>query len=289
MDESAAPRPIPVDDPDVSDVRPSGSIDDVRDEVLPIISMPTSVRSVALTVLTVIAATWALYVMRTLLVPLLLGIIISLVLSPLVDGLQRIRLPRALGAALVLMMLVGTVGTFGYHVSEPASALADDLPRVARRVREAIVRTAADQQSAVANLQEAADELTAAPAAAPRERARAQPVRVVEPPAQLRDYVTAGTGVVAQVLLVFFLVFFLLSAGDLYKRKLVKLTGPSLSRKKITVQIIDEINGQMGVYLRTLVLVSTIVGLATWLAYLYVGMPNAAVWGLLAGNANVVP
>ena len=172
MDESAAPRPIPVDDPDVSDVRPSGSIDDVRDEVLPIISMPTSVRSVALTVLTVIAATWALYVMRTLLVPLLLGIIISLVLSPLVDGLQRIRLPRALGAALVLMMLVGTVGTFGYHVSEPASALADDLPRVARRVREAIVRTAADQQSAVANLQEAADELTAAPAAAPREGRR---------------------------------------------------------------------------------------------------------------------
>lgn len=289
MDESAAPRPIPVDDPDVSDVPPSGSIDDVRNEVLPTISMPTSVRSMALTVLMVIAATWALYVMKTLLVPLLLGIIISLVLSPLVDGLQRIRLPRALGAALVLTLLVGTLGTFGYHVSEPASALADDLPRVARRVREAVVRTAAGRQSAMANLQEAADELTAASTAAPRERVRAQPVRVVEPPAQLRDYVTAGTGVVAQVLLVFFLVFFLLSAGDLYKRKLVKLTGPSLSRKKITVQIIDEINDQMGVYLRTLVLVSTIVGLATWLAYLYVGMPNAAVWGLLAGIANVVP
>jgi predicted PurR-regulated permease PerM len=289
MDESAAPRPIPVDDPDVSDVRPSGSVDDVRNEVLPTVSIHTNVRSLTLTVLTVIAVTWALYVMKTLLVPLLLGIIISLVLSPVVEGLRRIRLPRAAGAALVLAMLVGTLGTFGYHVSAPASALAEDLPRVARRVREVLVRTTAGRQSTVANLQEAADELTAATATAPRERVRAQPVRVVEPPAQLRDYVTAGTGVVAQVLLVFFLVFFLLSAGDLYKRKLVKLTGPSLSRKKITVQIIDEINDQIGAYLRTLVFVSTIVGVATWLSYLYLGMPNAAVWGLLAGIANVIP
>ena len=69
-------------------------------------------------------------------------------------------------------------------------------------------------------------------------------MRVVEPPARLRDYVATGTGIAAQVLMVFFLVFFLLSAGDLYKRKFVKLTGPSLSRKKITVQIIDEINEQ---------------------------------------------
>ena len=112
---------------------------------------------------------------------------------------------------------------------------------------------------------------------------------MVEPPARLRDYVATGTGIAAQVLMVFFLVFFLLSAGDLYKRKFVKLTGPSLSRKKITVQIIDEINEQIGVYLRTLVVVSSIVGIATWLAYLAVGMPNAAVWGLLAGVANVVP
>ncbi len=69
----------------------------------------------------------------------------------------------------------------------------------------------------------------------------------------------------------------------------MKLTGPSLSRKKITVQIIDEIREQIGVYLRTLVLVSTIVGIATWLAYMAVGMPNAAVWGLLAAVANAVP
>jgi predicted PurR-regulated permease PerM len=197
--------------------------------------------------------------------------------------------PRAAGAAIVLALLLVALTGIGYQLSAPAADLADELPQVARRVRQALVRTTVDRDSAMANLQEAADELTTAAAAAPRDQSGAQPVRVVDPPTRLRDYVMTGTGIAAQVLLVLFLVFFLLSAGDLYKRKFVKLTGPSLSRKKITVQIIDEIRDQIGVYLRTLVLVSALVGVATWLAYRAVGMPNAAVWGLLAGVANVVP
>jgi len=283
--------PDRANDPDVSDVRPSGSADEVRNEILPTVSL-TSVRSVTLTLIAVIAATWALYVMQSLLVPLLLGVIISLVLAPLVDGLRRAGVPRSLGAAIVLAIMVTVLGGVGYQLSEPAASLADDLPRVARRARELLVRTTQGEQGAMANLQQAAQELTQAAESAPApsaSSARAQPVRVVEPPTRLRDYVAVGTGIAAQVLMVFFLVFFLLSAGDLYKRKFVKLTGPSLSRKKITVQIIDEINDQIGVYLRTVVVVSTIVGVATWLAYLAVGMPNAAVWGLLAGVANVVP
>ncbi len=272
VDQSREP-PVPPDDADEPTV----------------VAFPGSVRSVALTIVAVVAATWALYVMKSLLVPLLLGVIISLVLAPLVDGLRRVGLPRALGAAFVLAGLVGTLGGVGYHLAEPAASLADDLPRVAREARRAIVRNAASRDGAVANIQQAAEEISQAARSGPRDRSGAQPVRVVDAPAQLRDYITAGTGIGAQVLLVFFLVFFLLSAGDLYKRKLVKLTGPSLSRKKITVQIIDEINEQIGVYLRTLVLVSTIVGIATWLGYLWVGMPNAAIWGLLAGVANGVP
>jgi predicted PurR-regulated permease PerM len=280
---------VPPDDVDVSDIRPSGSVDEVRDEALPTVSFPAGVRSVTLTVLTVIAVTWALYVMQSLLVPLLIGVIISLVLAPVVDALRRTGLPRPVGAAIVLAALVASIGGAGYQLTEPAASLAEDLPQVARRAREVLVRTTADRESAVANIQQAAEELTEAAKAAPPDRTGAQLVRVVDPPTQVRDYVTTGTGIAAQILLVFFLVFFLLSAGDLYKRKFVKLTGPSLSRKKITVQIIDEINDQIGVYLRTLVLVSSIVGTATWMAYVLVGMPNAAIWGLLAGVANVVP
>ena len=289
--EEPAVNEMPVEDtPDVANVRPGGSADVARDEVLPTVSIPTSTRSVTLTVLTVIAVTWALWVAQTLFVPLLVGVVISLVLSPIVEALRRVRLPRPVGAAIVLGLLIAVITGVGRQLSAPAADLAEDLPRVARQVRQALVRTTVARESPMANLQEAAEELTTAAAAATAaDRSGAQPVRMVEPATPLRDYVITGTGIAAQVLLVLFLVFFLLSAGDLYKRKFVKLTGPSLSRKKITVQIIDEIKDQIGVYLRTLVLVSTIVGIATWLAYMAVGMPNAAVWGLLAAVANAVP
>ena len=276
------------DAPDVADIRPAGSADLARDEALPTVSSPVNVRSIALTVLTVIALTWALWVAQTLFVPLLVGIVISLVLSPLVEGLRRVHVPRPLGATIVLSMLIASITGVGYQLSAPAADLAEELPKVARRVRLALVRSTVASESPVANLQEAAEELKNA-TQPPRDRTGAQPVRMVEAPTPLRDYVVTGTGIAAQILLVLFLVFFLLSAGDLYKRKFVKLTGPSLSRKKITVQIIDEIKDQIGVYLRTLVLVSCIVGMATWLAYLAIGMPNAAVWGCLAAVANVVP
>ena len=279
----------PQDAPDVARVPPGGSADLARDEVLPTLSMPTSIRSVSLTVLTVIAVTWALYVAQTFFVPLLIGIVISLLLAPIVELLFRARVPRPAGAAIVISLVVVMLVGVGSKLSAPAAALAEDLPRVARQIRQSLVTMTVARESPMANLQEAAAELKTAAEAAPRDRTGAQPVRVVDPPASLRDFVMTGTGIAAQVLLVLFLVFFLLSAGDLYKRKFVKLAGPSLSHKKITVQIIDEVREQIGVYLRTLAIVSAIVGIATWLAYLAVGMPNAAVWGLLAAVANVIP
>lgn len=290
MDSPDSPDPAGSQDPpDIARVRPGGSADLARDELLPTLSIPTSIRSLSLTLLTVIAVTWALYVAQTFLVPLLIGIVISLLLSPVVELLFRARVPRPAGAVIVIALVIVVFVGVSSKLSVPAAALAEDLPRVARQVRQSLVRLTVARESPMANLQEAAAELKTAAEAAPRDRTGAQPVRVVDPPTPLRDYVVTGTGIAAQVLLVLFLVFFLLSAGDLYKRKFVKLAGPSLSRKKITVQIIDEVREQIGVYLRTLVVVSGIVGLATWLAYLAVGMPNAAVWGLLAAVANVVP
>ncbi|MGI8671983.1 MAG: AI-2E family transporter [Luteitalea sp.] len=253
-------------------------------------AMAFSMRSLALTVLTTIAVIWVLYVTQSLLVPLIVGIILSLVLEPLVTGLTRVGLPRSAGAAIVLTALTAGLLGAAWQLSVPAAALADELPAVARHVRSMLARTTASRDGTVANIQEAADELATVTDAPPaRDRSGAQPVRVVEPPTRLRDYLLTGTGIAGQVLLVGFLVFFLLASGDLYKRKLVKLTGPSLTKKKITVQIIDEIDQQIGVYLRTLTAVCTLVGLATWLAYRSLGMPNAAIWGLLAAIANVVP
>jgi predicted PurR-regulated permease PerM len=266
-----------------------------NDDGAPIsIRMPVDIRSLTLTFITVVTAIWVLYVGRSLFVPILFGMGLAFVLRPAVDRLERWRLPRAAAAAVLMVMLGALVGYIGYHVSGQAKSLIQELPDAARRVSELRAKTATDSRT-MEKLQQAADELTRDEEAKQRQRdpTGAQPVRIVTPPLRVSDLLLTGSfglaSAVAQVVLVCFLVFFILASGDLFKLKLVRLTGPSLSKRKVTVQILDEMGETMSRYLRTVALVCTIVGVATWLAFLALGMPNAALWGVLAAVANTVP
>ena len=89
--------------------------------------------------------------------------------------------------------------------------------------------------------------------------------------------------------MILFLAYFLLVTGDLYKRKLVKIAGPTLSKKKVTVQILDEINQQIESFIKVQFLTSAIVAVATGAALWWFGVENFAMWGLLAGLFNSIP
>jgi predicted PurR-regulated permease PerM len=118
-------------------------------------------------------------------------------------------------------------------------------------------------------------------------------VEVVQPPFRATDYIWAGgmglLNFAGQFAMILFLVYFLLVTGDLYKRKLVKIAGPRLSHKKITVQIIDAINLQIESFIRVQVLTSFLVAVATGLVLWWFGVEQFIVWGLLAGIFNSIP
>lgn len=95
--------------------------------------------------------------------------------------------------------------------------------------------------------------------------------------------------IVSESLMVLLLTYFLLLANDLFKRKLIKNFGDTLSKKKITVQIVDQISGQIArfllVQLTTSVLVAVVTGLALW----WLGLRQAAFWGIASGVLNSIP
>jgi predicted PurR-regulated permease PerM len=86
-----------------------------------------------------------------------------------------------------------------------------------------------------------------------------------------------------------FLVFFLLSSGTHFRRRMIELVGPSLERRQITATIIDEINVQIGRFLLVRLLTAIVVAIATWAFLAWLGVPQAAVWGILAGVFNSIP
>jgi predicted PurR-regulated permease PerM len=284
--------------------------------------MPVDVRSLALVVVAALACIFALHWARALLVPILLGVMFSYALTPAVDRLQRWRVPRPVGATAVLGAVVAVIAWGGWALSDDASALVETLPQVAQKVRQGLEgqrdKTAG---SPIEKVQQAANELeraaqqtaeAAASSATPAgERARtsgraaavtpitADPPRpvtrvVVERPAfNIRDYLWSGTvGLfvfLGQVAIVLFVTLFLLASGDTFRRKMVKLAGPRLSQKKITVQALDEVTLQIERYLLVQLATSIVVGVATGLAFYALGLHNAGVWGVAAGITNLVP
>jgi len=117
---------------------------------------------------------------------------------------------------------------------------------------------------------------------------------VVERPAfSVHEYLWSGTVglfvVAGQLAIVLFVTLFLLASGDTFRRKMVKLAGPRLSQKKITVQALDEIGLQIQRYLLVQLATSVVVGVATGVVFYALGLNNAAVWGVAAGVTNLVP
>jgi predicted PurR-regulated permease PerM len=255
----------------------------------------TDVRTMSLTVIAVVVMILVLQYAQSMIIPIVLGLLISYALEPIVAMLVRLKLPRAVAAAVVVLATTAVVGSLLYSLRSEASAIVDQLPDAARRLRRIVESDQPNTVGAIQRVQRAASELEkAANAAAPPPASPGvQHVQVDPPPFSISDYLMWGSIGIAtaagQLVLILFLVYFLLASGDLYRRKMVKIAGPSLSKKKVTVQILVEIDRQIERFLLVQVFTSTIVAVATWLAFRALGLQQAGVWGVLAGVFNSIP
>jgi predicted PurR-regulated permease PerM len=238
---------------------------------------------------------------QSVLIPIVIGVLISYVLAPLVRGMERVRIPRSIGAGVAVSFFVGALGLGIYTLSDQAMATVTKIPQAAQRVRERLRNQRNQEGGALQKVQEAAKEIDKAAQEAAKADDPAggtaspgvQQVEVVPASFKATEYLwSGGMGLLAfggQFVLILFLVYFFLVTGDLYKRKLVKIAGPTLTQKKITVQILDDINGQIQNFIRVQALTSLIVAVATSAALWWFGLEQYIVWGVLAGIFNSIP
>ena len=250
----------------------------------------------ATNILALVAVLFLLKYAQDVFIPLVLACLLFYALDPVVDALQKLKVPRVLGAAVVLLSLLGGVAWTTYSVRDEALNVVENLPKAARNLRAALRPGKGAAETAINKIQRAATELDkttneAMPATpAPEGVVR---VQVEEPTLNATDFVRWGStqvvSMVSQSLMVLLLAFFLLLADDLLKRKLLKNFGTTLSRKKITLQILDQIGTQIGRFLLVQLLTSGVVALVTGLALWRLGLEQAMFWGLAAGLLNSIP
>jgi predicted PurR-regulated permease PerM len=212
---------------------------------------------VALWALTVLAALMFLRTAYELLIPVVIAVLLSYAIEPLVARLERLRVPRALGAGLVVAALVSGLAWGVYAVRDQLKEAFDALPQVTQRVGAWL---------------------------------GADSVQKVQEAAQSPELIQRGVGWIlsgaGHLTVVVFLLYFLLFSGDHFTRRFLELAGQS---RRITAQVLGEINYQIQRFLLVTAFTSAVVGISTWAVLAMMNLRQAVVWGVLAGIFNSIP
>ncbi len=262
----------------------------------PAIDFAVNARGVALGILATIAFVFALQLAQKFFIPLVFSILASYTLTPVVVWLERIKIPRIVATTIVMVTLFcGAAAVLSSLHNEFQTILAR-LPVAAKQISKAIAKAQDGQPSTMQKMQTAATEIEKAASQDTTIRAssrQAAPLVAARPPFKIQDWLWAGSmgaaEFVGQMTMVTFLIFFLLLSGDSFKRKLVKITGPSLSSKKITVHILDAINKSIQNYMFMLLVTNALLALLLWIAFRWMGLENAGAWAVAAGCLHIIP
>lgn len=261
-----------------------------------LLHMPVDIRNVSLVLLAGLASIFVLHWAKAVFIPVMLSVLFSYALSPLVNWMEFRRVPRWLGAAVLMVTMGASIGSTAYLLSNEAAQLVNALPAAAQKFRQAMKAKSGKSEGALETMQKAASQIEqAAQESGGGTITSRGAMRVVVETSRfnIKDYLWSGTmglmALIGQSTVVVFLTYFLMLSGDTFRRKLIKLAGPTLTKKKVTLQALNEITGQIQRYLQVQLLTSALVGVLTGLALWAIGLENAAVWGIAAGVLNLVP
>jgi predicted PurR-regulated permease PerM len=239
-----------------------------------------------------IAVTWWA---RAVLVPILLALLLSHALEPLVGWLERHYCPRPVGVFLAVAGLLIGLAASAYALRDPATTFVTELPASVRKMRRALEDHLRDGSGAFNRVQQVASDLERAAGAAdhPPTPSGVTRVRIEEPRFRLGDLALRGSRELAELLtqavMVVFLLYYLLLAGDMYRRKLANIAGPSFSRRRRVLRVLMDIDLQIRRFLLVRLLISVLVAAATYAALSLLHVNQAGMWGLVSGALNVVP
>jgi predicted PurR-regulated permease PerM len=241
--------------------------------------LPTDPKTVFLGGLFILACMSALYVAAEIVLPLILAIVLKLLLQPLVRLLERIHIPRAIGAILsVLLVLLAFGGTISM-LAGPAAAWAAKLPEAIPKLRDSL-SFLQEPIDAAQRMMKQIEGMTGGSAAS-------QPPGMK--PASLIGAVLSGSATVTSGLFTTLLIlFYLLVSGETFLRRMVEIL-PRFKDKRSAVELSMHIEQNVSAYLLTVTCINALVGIATGCVMWLCGVANPVLWGALAFVVNFVP
>ena len=260
-------------------------------------SDPIQIKSVALVILTTIAVVFALDWAQSFIITMLLGVLLAYALNPLVNQLEQIKINRFIGSTLVILVLISGIVFGGYALRGQVQSIISILPEAATKLTSSFAVKRGEPLTNMQKIQIAANQVEKATNAAEsnitKQKKPVMHVVLDERKFKIGDFLWRSSlgvfGFIGEAVTMIFLAYFILLTGDSFKRKLVKLTGPSLTSKKITVNILADINDSIQRYIYMLIVTNIIAGALSWIVFRLLGLENAGAWAVAAGFMHIVP
>ncbi|MGH7257576.1 MAG: AI-2E family transporter [Nitrospiraceae bacterium] len=240
-----------------------------------------TIRSIALTGLFILAVLYTLHIGRVIFLPIAVAVILTVLLAPLVRHMKRFRIPEPIGAAILLSSIIFALGLGIARFAEPAAEWAAKAPDALREA-EYKLRVLKKPMQEVNKATELISK-----AATLEEVKKLQQVEVKSEGWQGKFFSVTGE-LVAGFVATLILLYFMLSSGNLFLQKLVKVL-PRLHDKKEAVEIVREIEGHLFQYLLTVTCINLCLGAAVGMSMYVLGMPNPLLWGLMAALLTFIP
>jgi len=282
--EAEGPRSVPVnlpaeakpDDTQAEEKKPESTTDALANAEKP---LPTDPKTIYLGGLFALAMLVACYFAQAIVVPFIMAFVLKMMLQPLVRVLGRWRVPRAVSAIAAMLVLAAVLAVLGALLSMPAASLAqaitEGLPRLEEQLRF-LQRPLAGLQDFLSKAQEVAgggnDEAKVA-----IEHVGILSLVFSSTRAALEGLLTTGI-----------ILFFLMLSGDTFLRRGVEIL-PNFEHKRRAVEISQQVEADISVYLLTIISMNALVGLAVGLAVWLCGLGDPLLWGTLAFILNFVP
>ena len=248
------------------------------DEEMP---LPHDPKTVFLGGLFMLAAFAALYVAQAVILPIVIALVLKLLLQPLVRLLERVRIPKALGAAISVLLLLGVFAGLGAILSSPASSFIRDLPNLVKQMQE--------KASSFSGLMERAQPFLEPLGLAGKEPGEMLSFNPGDMAGSMAGKVAGGASAFASHLLETLLIlFYLLVFGETFMRRLVEIL-PRFRDKKQAVNISDTVERDISAYLLTITIINAVVGVLCGVVMWACGVPGPLVWGVVAFCLNYIP
>jgi predicted PurR-regulated permease PerM len=248
----------------------------------------------SLVVIAAVAVILLLYFGAPFFVPLFVSLLIAYALSPVVTALEKLVRSRVVAAGIVVLSLLALGGFAAWSWSDDVQRLWNQVPDAAKTLSKSLQKYVKPTgKSAFTEVKKAAAEIEAAaqgtkpPTGAPAPAAAPASSEVSLWDVLVKAWKGAAIAL-TQIMAVLFLVFFMLASGDLFQRKLLAI-GAERNKKRFTLQVLEQIDGQVRQYLLVLLISNVLVGIGVWLAFWAFGMKYAGLWGLAAGIVHTVP